>query len=195
MRWLLLMLVSLGAPPLSPISPRSPISMGPTRAPAASSKVFLTVEEALRLAFPGCEIERRTVYLTEEQKQAAQELARVELESSIVRPYVATKKGKLVGRAYFDTHDVRTKRETVMIAVEPGGKILRLELLAFAEPVDYIPRGKWYGQFKGKRLDAGLSLKRDIKGVTGATLTARATTNAARRSLALHEVLFGKSDS
>jgi len=181
MRCLLLLLVSLLC-----VSPQ---------APAAAGKVFLTVEEALHLAFPDCEIERRTIYLSEEQKQEAKELARLELESSIVRPYVATKKGKRIGTAYFDTHEVRTKRETVMIAVDPGGKILRLELLAFAEPEDYIPRGKWYGQFKGKRLDAGLNLKRDIKGVTGATLTARATTSAARRSLALHEVLFGKSDS
>jgi len=155
-------------------------------------KVFLTVDEALELVFPGCEIERQTVYLTDAQKKRAKKLARVKLDRGIVRPYVARKGKKVVGTAYFDTHKVRTKRETVMIAVDAKGRIRRVELLAFAEPEDYIPRGKWYGQFKGKRLGAGLSLKRDIKGVTGATLTARATTSAARRSLALHEVLFGK---
>ena len=61
-----------------------------------------------------------------------------------------------------------------------------------AEPEDYIPRGNWYGQFKGKKLNAGLNLRRDIKGVTGATMTARATLSAVRRSLAIHEVIFGK---
>ena len=59
----------------------------------------------------------------------------------------------------------------------------------FAEPKDYLPRAKWYAQFVGCKLDGRLRLKRGIKGVTGATLTARATTGAARRMLALHQVL------
>ena len=58
------------------------------------------------------------------------------------------------------------------------------------EPEEYLPRPSWYAQFIGKRLDDDLRLKRGIKGVTGATLTARATTDAARRLLALHAVAF-----
>ena len=41
----------------------------------AAAKVFLTVDEALDLAFPGCEVERRAVFLTDEQRSAAEELA------------------------------------------------------------------------------------------------------------------------
>ncbi|MEO2094376.1 MAG: hypothetical protein ABGY71_09970, partial [bacterium] len=44
-------------------------------------------------------------------------------------------------------------------------------------------------QFKGKQLDHQLRLKRDIKAVTGASLTAKATTSSARRILALHLTL------
>jgi Na+-translocating ferredoxin:NAD+ oxidoreductase RnfG subunit len=183
--FLVILLLSLGAP-ATLAHPGSTHSGG---------KVFLTVDEALRLTYPDCEFERQTVYLTDEQKQRAKELARVDITHGIARPYVVTKKGKLVGTAYFDTHKVRTKRQTVMIAVDARGKIRRVELLAFAEPEDYIPRGKWYGQFKGKKLDDGLNLKRDIKGVTGATMTARATMSAVRSSLAIHEVLFGKPAS
>ena len=47
----------------------------------------------------------------------------------------------------------------------------------------------WYGQFPGKGLDADLDLKRGIHPVAGASLTARATTAAVRRVLALHRVL------
>jgi len=182
---LLILLLCLGAPAVRS-NPGGAHSGG---------KVLLTVDEALKLTYPDCEFERQTVYLTDEQKKQVEKLARVDLKRGIARPYVVKKKGKVVGTAYFDTHKVRTKRETVMIAVDARGKVLRVELLAFAEPEDYIPRGKWYGQFKGKQLDDGLNLKRDIKGVTGATMTARATLSAVRRSLALHEVLFGKPAS
>lgn len=154
-----------------------------------NGKVFLTVDEALELAFPKCEVKRGTKYLSEADQQAVAKLSKVEFESSVVYPYVAIKAGKLVGTAYFDTHRVRTMRETLMIVVAPDNSVKRLEVLSFAEPQDYIPRDSWYAQFPGCKLDDELSLKRKIKTVTGATLTARATTTSARRVLALHQTL------
>ena len=62
-------------------------------------------------------------------------------------------------------------------------------MLEFSEPEQYMPRGAWYGQLAGKGLDAELDLSRGIRPVAGATLTARATTAAVRRVLALHQVL------
>ena len=185
MRLLALALLLFPAPALPGAS--TPAAPAP---PVPAAKVFLTVEEALELAFPGCEVERRTVYLTEKQEARVEEVAKVDYEGRIARPYVAlTKEGKLAGTAYFDTHRVRTLRETLMVVVEPDGTIGRLEMLAFGEPEDYIPRGAWYAQFLGRELDDELQLGRGIRAVTGATLTARATTDAARRSLALHQVL------
>lgn len=156
---------------------------------APASKVFLTVEEALELAFPGCEVERSTVYLTEAQERRVAQLAKVEYEGRVARPYLARRAGVLVGTAYFDTHRVRTLRETLMVVVDENERIRRIEILAFGEPEDYIPRGNWYGQFPGRALDDELMLGRGIRVVTGATLTARATTECARRTLALHRVL------
>jgi Na+-translocating ferredoxin:NAD+ oxidoreductase RnfG subunit len=52
-----------------------------------------------------------------------------------------------------------------------------------------MPREGWYGQYEGRLLDDDLALKRGIRPVTGATLTARATTEAVRRVLALHQVI------
>jgi hypothetical protein len=71
--------------------------------------------------------------------------------------------------------------------------VRRIEVLAFREPEDYLPRAAWYGQFLDRELGDGLALKRDIRGVAGATLTARATTDAVRRVLALHRVIAAAS--
>ncbi len=174
------LLLALGAP--TPAAPSAPV-------PAVRGKVFLTMEEALELAFPGCEVERDKQFLSKAERARAEELAGCELESSIAYVYSATREGKPIGTAYFDAHRVRTKRETVMIVVAPDATIQRLEILAFAEPLDYLPGGGWYAQYLGKRLDDDLSLKRGIRGITGATLTAQATTRAARRVLAVHQVL------
>jgi hypothetical protein len=159
------------------------------RADAGGNKVYLRVDEALELAFPDCEVQRGTAYLTDGQVARIKSRAGSKPASAIAHPYVATLDGKLVGTAYVETHRVRTLRESLLIVVDPGQRVKRIEVLAFAEPEEYLARSGWYGQFVGKRLDDELRLKRGIRGITGATLTARATTDAVRRVLALHEVL------
>ncbi len=157
---------------------------------AASAKVFLSQEEALKLAFPGAKIERKTAYLTTAQQREAQRLSGDDaLPGALVAYYVATKDGRELGTAYFDTHIVRTMPETIMVVVDPAGRTARIEVLSFREPEEYLPRPHWYEQFQGKPLSDELSMKRGIRPVAGATLTARATTEAARRVLALHEVI------
>lgn len=160
----------------------------------AAAGVLLTVDEALGLAFPDCEVERETVFLTEEQEGAVAAEAGTELASRIVHPYRARCDAgsggpESGGVAYFDAHRVRTLPETLMVVVGSDGRVRRVELLSFDEPMEYVPRDAWYAQFLEQELDAELDLDREIRPVTGATLTAVATTEAVRRILALHRLL------
>jgi len=159
----------------------------------AGSKVFLSVDEAFRLAFPNCQVAKRTAFLTPDQRKQAAALAGAEIPSALIDRSIATCAGKLGGTAYFDTHRVRTLPETLLVVVDPSGKIARIEVISFREPEDYLPRGPWYAQFLGKGLDINLDLKRSIRPVTGATLTANATLAAVRRILAVHQVLAGSA--
>jgi hypothetical protein len=169
------------------VAPAAPQSAAAPRA----VEVHLTLAEALALCFPGATIERGTAYLTEDQLARAQALAREPIEGAVVHPYRAVRDGVKVGTAWVDVHRVRSLRETVLVALGPDQRVLRVELLAFGEPEEYVPRGSWYGQFEGRALDDELDLRRGIRGITGATLTARATTAAVRRVLAVQRVLDG----
>lgn len=163
-------------------------------AATAGATVLVSVEEALDLAFPGATIRRETLFLTDDQVREASELSGADVASALVTRYAATDAdGVVVGHAYLDTHRVRTLPETLMIVVGPDGTVGRVEVVVFREPVEYMPREGWYRQYDGQELDDALSLKRDIRPVTGATLTARATTDAARRVLAIHRVVSAGS--
>ncbi len=151
----------------------------------AAGGVFLTRDEALELAFPGCMVDRETLYLTQDERQRAADLADARIDSRLVIRY----RSDCGDIAYFDAHRVRTLAETLMVVVDAEGRVTRLEVLSFLEPEEYIPRRTWYDQFLKRRLDSRLRLKRSIHAVTGATLTARATTDAVRRILALDQVL------
>jgi hypothetical protein len=152
--------------------------------------VLITVEEALELIFPGAITDRQTLFLSDEQLQKIATLSGSELKSSLATRFEATGDGGAVlGWAYLDTHPVRTLPETLMIVLGADGAVKRVEVVTFREPIEYMPREGWYGQYEGRLLDDDLALKRGIRPVTGATLTARATTEAVRRVLALHQVI------
>lgn len=152
----------------------------------------LTQQEALRLAFPApARIERRTAYLSDEALERASRLAApgVEIDRAVVTYYVGRAGDSALGVAYFDAHVVRTLREVLMVVVEPGGRIGRIEVLSFDEPRQYRPPEGWLDEFGGLALSDRLSTKGEVVNVTGATLTSRAVTRAARRVLALHRVV------
>jgi len=155
----------------------------------ASAKVLLTVEEALDLALPECEVERETVFLSEDQMAAAAARSGAPPASALVTRYVGRRGGGIAGTVYFDTHRVRTLDETLMVVVAPDRTVAHVEVISFAEPTDYLPREGWYRQFDGKRLDPELAIDRRIHAVTGATLSAEAATSAVRRVLGLHHAI------
>lgn len=147
-------------------------------------------QEALALAFPGAQLIRKEHVLTEAQAAHVKALAGVEVPGRWMVAYEARKDGVLVGVGLFDTHRVRTLNETLLVAVTPEGRILRVEAVTFREPAEYMAKEAWVKQFEGKGLDPQLSLKGAIRPLSGATLTAHAMTDAARRCLALHQVLY-----
>lgn len=164
----------------------------------ARGQTLMTQEEALEAAFPApATVERRTAYLTAEELSRAQRLAGqgVELDQSIVTFYEARLDGRPLGVAYFDVHRVRTKAEVAMVVVTPDARIDRVDILKFMEPPEYRAPEGWIALLDGRGLDDALSTKGAIPNLAGATLTARALTLAARRVLALHQVIrpFGGS--
>ena len=75
----------------------------------------------------------------------------------------------------------------------PTGTIQRSLLLAFHEPKQYQASRKWWAQFAGRKLDRGLSLKGEIDGISGATMTSHAGVAVTRRVLALFERKLAKT--
>jgi hypothetical protein len=154
------------------------------------AEVLVTMDEALALAFPGCAVEQRTHYLSYDQRRAAGDRAGVPVESSLVREYQGVCDGANIGSAYFDTHPVRELPATLMVVVGADGLVKRVELLSFEGPDQHRPPASFYAQVHGLGLSRELSVRRSaLRPVSGATLSSRAAVDAARRVLALHEVI------
>ncbi|MBK9090971.1 MAG: FMN-binding protein [Holophagales bacterium] len=158
---------------------------------AAGAAVFETQEQALARAFPPpARVVRSTSFLSEEQHEAVRKTAQAPVDSAVVTRYAAFgTDGAHLGTAYFDVHIVRTAREVLMVVVAPDQGVRSVDVLAFGEPQDYLPRGGWLKRVEGKKQEDGLFVGRALAHVTGATLTTRAIAAAVRRVLAIHSLL------
>ncbi len=166
---------------------------GFSAAPELPAKVFYAKEEALRVAFPEAEtIDKQLYFLTDDQMRQVERLARARVESKLVTIYAGKRGRKLLGYAMIEVHTVRTLPEAIMVVLSLEGQVTSTLVLAFYEPLEYLPTTRWLKQFEGSTLTQDLRIGGEIDGIAGATLTARGVTEAVRKVLALYQVLIAK---
>jgi hypothetical protein len=150
--------------------------------PAAAQSAVAAAEAAvLREAFPDAErFEPRDVLLDDATVARIEQLARARVRTRLVTFYEARRGAATLGYAVIHGHVVRTKPETLAISFEPDGRLRRIRVIAFLEPPEYKPPGRWLAQFVGKGPGDRLAVGQDIAPISGATLTARGVAEEAR---------------
>ena len=143
----------------------------------------------LRAAFPDAILfEPADLLLTDEMARKLDELARTRIPERMVTFYVARgpgvpdrmRGGPVLGYAVVQSHVVRTKRETLLVAFEPDGRLRRIAVLSFLEPPEYKPSERWLAQFAGKGTGDRLAVGDDVAPISGSTLSARGVSDQAR---------------
>lgn len=159
----------------------------------AEAVVLYAKNEALQLIFPEADsIEPQAIFLTAKQAARIEELARSPLESPLLTVHVGRKGNETLGYAFLDIHVVRTQPEALFVVLTPQGDVDSVLIVAFHEPLEYMPSDRWQAQFPGKTLTPDLQVKRAIAPISGATLSAHAMTDAVRRALAVFQVVLQK---
>lgn len=78
------------------------------------------------------------------------------------------------------------------VGVTPEGKILESVIIELTCPRSFpINKKNFLKQFKDKTHQDALTIKVDIDGVTGASLSSEAASTAARKAVSLHNLFFG----
>jgi len=135
----------------------------------------------LRATFPDAErFDSADVILTDELAKRIDELARARIAERMVTFYTARRGTEVLGHAVVQSHVVRTKRETLLVAFEPDGRIRRIAVVSFLEPPEYKPSERWLGQFAGKGTADRLAVGDDLAPISGSTLSARGVAEQSR---------------
>jgi hypothetical protein len=177
MRWILASLVAFAVGMAAPTQARA--------------TVFHARDEAMRLAFPDADrTEAKDFFLTAEQRTEIERTARSALDSDLLTVYVGYAADRLLGYAIFDTHVVRTLPETFLTVLNPEGEIEATYVVAFYEPLEYLPNERWLRQVVGKTPGDDLQVGRSIAAISGSTLSSHAVVGGVRRALAVYSVLL-----
>jgi hypothetical protein len=157
--------------------------------------VFHARSEMFDVAFPQAEsVVAKDYFLTKKQRAAIEHLAIRGLDSDLVTVYTAHRGDEVLGYAILDTHVVRTLPETFLVVLDTKGAVAATHILAFHEPLEYMPSDRWLDLLEKRSLTDDLRLGRDIAGVTGSTLSSRAVLGGVRRALAIYEVLLSETN-
>jgi Na+-translocating ferredoxin:NAD+ oxidoreductase RnfG subunit len=146
---------------------------------------YLNVEQAQNAIFPGKTLNTFPLNLSAAQCRQIEQESRVRLTSRPPRIW------RVNGGGWFIVDEVIGKHEfiTYAIGLTSEGTVCGIEIMDYRESYGGQVRDpKWRAQFIGKTKAAPLILDRDIKNISGATLSSRHLTDGVRRVLTLHDV-------
>ena len=160
----------------------------------AQAGSFLTLDEAPRAVFPeGTSVEQRRVLSTPQLREAVMaELGPTKpspWESDYVL-FTVRRDGNLLGYAIVVEEIGKHRPITFVVGVRPDGAVQDVALMIYREPYGGEVRyPRFLAQYRGKNLTASLLPFRDIRNITGATLSAEAIGRGVRKALALFRAL------
>jgi Na+-translocating ferredoxin:NAD+ oxidoreductase subunit G len=134
-------------------------------------------------------VDTRNIILNDTQVAELSKLSMQKINTKLHRIYLAKNGEKTVGYGVLMNQKVRTKSAIALYLITLDNKIKSIEVVAFNEPLEYLPSATWLNVFDNKSIANTLKLNQDIPTTTGATLSARAITDGAREALALLEIV------
>ena len=135
--------------------------------------------------FSAKSIEQKTIILNEKQVQQLSKVSQQVIDTKLYRIYIAKNGSTTVGYGVLLNKKVRTKTAIALYLIDIEYKIKSIEIVAFNEPIEYLPTKTWLDGFDNKNSTNTLRLNQDIPTVSGATLSARAITDGSRLALSL----------
>ena len=162
---------------------------------AVQATQYMTVEAARVSAFPSAStFVDRSLTLTADQLGAVTSRAGVVPATPGLRVYEARTAGDRLGWAIVDQVIGKHELITFMVALDPTGAVLRVEILDYRENYGGEVRNpRWLRQFVGKRPGSAVKLDRDIQNISGATLSSRHVADGVRQVLAVYETILAHS--
>ena len=160
--------------------------------------VYLSLEEAPKVMFPEADrIERKDVPSGDALRARMKErIGR--LKPTIWEPFyvsfTAYRQEQVIGYAVVCEEIGKHRPITFIVSTTPDRAVKDVSVMMYRESIGREVRHQAFlKQFARKNLEDPIAARRDIKNITGATLSVRAMSRGVRKALAFLEETYGKS--
>ena len=153
----------------------------------AHATVYLSVQQAQALMFPGKTLTPHFIDLTDAQVSKIEDASDTDVLGKHLRAW------KVEGGGWFIADQVVGKHAFIPIAlgIDRHGAVKDIEILEYREAYgDGVRNPKWRAQFTGKTSKSKLQLTEDIQNISGATLSSKHITDGVRRLMATHDIVL-----
>lgn len=159
------------------------------------ARVYHSEAEALDIAYPeATELVEKVHVLDDAARTRVAERAGTPARKHLVTFHEARREGDLLGRAVLLEEKGKSLPFRFLVAIRPDGSVDQVLLLSYREPQgEEIRRESFRRQYRGKSLADPIRRGRDIRNITGATISVDSLSRGVRRALALHAVLVGEA--
>lgn len=144
----------------------------------AFAKTYLTIDQAKKILWGDIPLSQSSVNLSEKQADSIAHASDIRVRNLHVNAW------KTPDNGWFIVDQVIGKHENIDIAVaiSPAGKVMGIEILTYRETYgDQVMHPKWRAQFHGKDSSEYLKLDKQIRNISGATLSCRHVTDGINR--------------
>lgn len=159
-----------------------------------SADLLISPTASMQDAFsPEIEVQKKNILLSREQTHSIEQEIKGKLKTKLYQIYKASKNDKLLGYGILISQNVRSKNCVAMYHISNDSILKSIEIIAFNEPKKYLPSKNWIQVFNGASTSQPLYLSKEIPNISGATLSAKAVTDASRIAFAIYnQILKGK---
>lgn len=133
------------------------------------------------------------VILTPEEKRKIFQEAKTQWKSDTLQIYQCSHSSTFAGYGFIDNVKGKVQLITYLAALNPSGAIVDIDILAYREAYGgEIAYDSFRKQFKNKTQQDKLRPGREIKNISGATISVRAITDGVKRILFTFEIIRGR---
>ena len=144
----------------------------------ARAAVYATADEARKLIWGDEEFTQIAVTLTKDQKTKIRKLAKTRIYSDKLNVYRSAQGNWFILDQVIGKHEF----SDLAVCIDNTGKVTGIEVLEYRESYGHeIINPKWLAQFYGRDNSKRLRLTKEIKNISGATLSCRHVTDGINR--------------
>jgi hypothetical protein len=153
----------------------------------AQATVYLSLQQAQTLMFPGATLTQDFRMLSAAQVAAIEKASGANVDDRQLRVWKASTGGWFIADQVVGKHDFIP----FALALDSAGAVKDVEILEYREAYgSEVTNPKWRAQFIGKNRTSPLKLTKDIRNISGATLSSKHITDGVRRLVATYALVL-----